>query len=141
MLIQADLGALKTPPGKLAGAGEPLNPEVIEQVDTGDVAARDPEGYITYVGRADDVFKASGYRISPFERERYIRENLAPCKRIRRLEFSDLPKTISGKIRRVELRVRLPPLRGRDIPDIAQPDHGPPTVPERGRRGLRNSQT
>jgi acyl-CoA synthetase (AMP-forming)/AMP-acid ligase II len=68
MLIQADLGALKTPPGKLAGAGEPLNPEVIEQVDTGDVAARDPEGYITYVGRADDVFKASGYRISPFER-------------------------------------------------------------------------
>ncbi|MFY7914494.1 MAG: AMP-binding protein, partial [Rubrivivax sp.] len=34
---------------------------------TGDVGQRDAEGYITYVGRADDVFKASGYRISPFE--------------------------------------------------------------------------
>ena len=118
---------------------------------TGDVASRDAEGYLTYVGRADDVFKASDYRISPFELEsalieheavaeagvvpspdplrlavpkafvalragyqpsrdlalsilRYTRENLAPYKRIRRLEFFDLPKTISGKIRRVELR-------------------------------------
>ena len=35
---------------------------------------------------------------------RYAREHLAPYKRIRRLEFADLPKTISGKIRRVELR-------------------------------------
>jgi acetyl-CoA synthetase len=35
---------------------------------------------------------------------RFIRENLAPYKRIRRLEFSDLPKTVSGKIRRAELR-------------------------------------
>nr|WP_284287347.1 AMP-binding protein [Angustibacter aerolatus] len=34
---------------------------------TGDVASRDADGYITYVGRADDVFKASDYRISPFE--------------------------------------------------------------------------
>ena len=119
---------------------------------TGDVASRDADGYITYVGRADDVFKASDYRISPFELESvlvehpavaeaavvpvagpaaarraeglrrprgrlgadgrdggarssaYAREHLAPYKRIRRLEFAELPKTISGKIRRVELR-------------------------------------
>jgi acetyl-CoA synthetase len=36
----------------------------------------------------------------------YARDRLAPYKRIRRLEFADLPKTISGKIRRVELRER-----------------------------------
>jgi acetyl-CoA synthetase len=118
---------------------------------TGDVASRDAEGYLTYVGRADDVFKASDYRISPFELEsiliehpavaeaavvpapdpmrlavpkayialvggasgdretalsifRHLRERLAPFKRVRRLEFYELPKTISGKIRRVELR-------------------------------------
>jgi acetyl-CoA synthetase len=243
MLIQADLGTLKTPPSKLVGAGEPLNPEVIEQVEkawgvrirdgfgqtettvqignppgqpikpgsmgrplpgyrvtlvdpatgdpadegeicldldprplglmvgyagdpalnaeamadgryhTGDVAGRDADGYITYVGRTDDVFKASDYRISPFELEsvliehpavaeaavvpspdpirlavpkayvvlaaghapdretalsilRHARERLAPYQRIRRLEFADLPKTISGKIRRVALRAR-----------------------------------
>ena len=35
---------------------------------------------------------------------RHMRERLAPFKRVRRLEFADLPKTISGKIRRVELR-------------------------------------
>jgi acetyl-CoA synthetase len=233
MLIQADLSALRTPPGKVVGAGEPLNPEVIEQVEKawgvrirdgfgqtettvqignppgepvkpgsmgrpvpgyrvalldlasgqpaeeGEIcldlsarplglmtgyrddaarnaeamASRDTDGYITYVGRADDVFKASDYRISPFELEsvliehpavaeaavvpspdpirlavpkayvvlaaghaadrdtalsilRYAREQLAPYKRIRRLEFGELPKTISGKIRRVELRGR-----------------------------------
>ncbi len=118
---------------------------------TGDVATRDAEGYFTYVGRTDDVFKSSDYRISPFElesvlleheavaesavvpssdplrlavpkafialREDYVasrelaqdilafaRGRLPPFKRIRRLEFSELPKTISGKIRRVELR-------------------------------------
>jgi acetyl-CoA synthetase len=118
---------------------------------TGDVAQRDAEGYITYVGRADDVFKASDYRISPFELEsallehpsvaeaavvpspdaiklavpkavvvlkpghapsrevaldilRFLRGRLAPYKRVRRLEFAELPKTISGKIRRVQLR-------------------------------------
>ncbi|MBE1462284.1 AMP-binding protein [Kibdelosporangium phytohabitans] len=243
MLIQADLTQLATPPAKVVGAGEPLNPEVIEQVrrawgvtirdgfgqtetsvqvantpgqdvkpgamgrplpgfrvvlvdpvsgaeseegeiclaldprpvglmtgysddedrtaevmrdgyyHTGDVGALDADGYITYVGRADDVFKASDYKISPFELESvliehpavaeaavvpspdplrlavpkayvvlaagysptaetaheilaFAREHLAPYKRIRRLEFAELPKTISGKIRRVELRGR-----------------------------------
>ncbi|GAA4858103.1 AMP-binding protein [Saccharopolyspora rosea] len=243
MLIQADLSGLDNPPSKVVGAGEPLNPEIIEQVrrawsvtirdgfgqtetsvqvantpgqpvrpgsmgrplpgfevelldpvtgepaeegeiclalrprpvglmtgyaddaertaevtrgghyHTGDVGARDADGYITYVGRTDDVFKASDYRISPFELEsvlleheavaeaavvpspdpvrlavpkayvvlaagyeptsgtalsilRFAREHLAPYKRVRRLEFAELPKTISGKIRRVELRRR-----------------------------------
>lgn len=119
---------------------------------TGDTAAIDADGYITFVGRADDVFKASDYRISPFELESaliehpavmevavvpspdplrlavpkafviltqeqtgdavlaeqiftFAREHLAPYKRVRRIEFVlELPKTISGKIRRVELR-------------------------------------
>ncbi len=263
MLIQADLTALETPPQKVVGAGEPLNPEVIEQVrkswgvtirdgfgqtessvqiantpgqdvvpgsmgrplpgfvvalvdpvsgeraaegeicldlahrpvglmtgyagddertstafgggfyHTGDVASIDERGYLTYVGRTDDVFKASDYRISPFELESvlieheavaeaavvpapdpirlavpkayvvlaagfsadaatarsilaYCREHLAPYKRIRRLEFAELPKTISGKIRRVELRGReSDPKRGQgteyreeDFPDL-----------------------
>jgi len=249
MLIQADLSTLRTPPQKVVGAGEPLNPEVIEQVEkawgvrirdgfgqtessvqignppgqivkpgsmgrpipgfpielidpatgeksdegeicidlsrrptglmvgyygddernaeamaggyyhTGDVGSRDADGYITYVGRSDDVFKASDYRISPFELEsvliehpavaeaavvpspdpvrlavpkayvvlaaghtpdeatarsilEFARDNLAPYKRIRRLEFADLPKTISGKIRRVELRGREQDIHG-----------------------------
>jgi acetyl-CoA synthetase len=120
---------------------------------TGDVASRDDEGYITYIGRTDDVFKASDYKISPFELEsvliehpavteaavvpvpdpvraavpkayvalapgheptretalsilRHARENLAPFLRVRKIEFYELPKTISGKIRRVELRQR-----------------------------------
>jgi acetyl-CoA synthetase len=120
---------------------------------TGDVAERDVSGYITYVGRTDDVFKASDYKISPFELEsvliehpavaeaavvpapdpvrlavpkayialapgheptretardilRHAREGLAPYLRVRRVEFFELPKTISGKIRRVELRAR-----------------------------------
>jgi acetyl-CoA synthetase len=119
---------------------------------TGDVASRDADGYLTYVGRLDDVFKSSDYRISPFELESvliehpavaeaavvpspdplrlavpkafvvlvagaaadaatarsildYVRGRVSPFKRIRRLEFADLPKTISGKIRRVELRL------------------------------------
>ena len=120
---------------------------------TGDMASRDGEGYITCVGRRDDVFKASDYRVSPFELESaliehpavaeaavvpfpdpvrffvpkaflvlragyqpgpdlarelfgFIRQRLAPYKRVRRIEFSELPKTISGKIRRVQLRDR-----------------------------------
>jgi acetyl-CoA synthetase len=68
------------------------------------------------------VFKASDFRVSPFELESVLieprprwsrrrtrcgwpcRERVAPYKRIRRIECADLPKTISGKIRRVELR-------------------------------------
>ncbi|MFD7433112.1 AMP-binding protein [Streptomyces sp. NPDC059861] len=242
MLIQADLTQLRTVPREVVAAGEPLNPEVIEQVrrawgvtirdgfgqtetavqvsnspgqplktgsmgrpspgyhvtlldpvtgapgaaegeialdlstrpvglmtgyhgdadrtaeamaggyyHTGDIGSRDEDGYITYVGRADDVFKASDYKISPFELEsalleheavaeaavvpapdelrlavpkayvvlaegwepgpdtakvlfEHSRDTLAPYKRIRRLEFGSLPKTVSGKIRRIELR-------------------------------------
>ncbi|MGW0842788.1 AMP-binding protein [Streptomyces sp. NPDC002787] len=242
MLIQADLTQLRTPPREVVAAGEPLNPEVIEQVRrawgvtirdgfgqtetavqvsnspgqelktgsmgrpgpgfkvvlldpvtgtpdadegeialdlsnhpvgvmtgyhgdpdrtaeamaggfyrTGDIGSRDADGYITYVGRADDVFKSSDYKISPFELESALLEHeavaeaavvpapdevrlavpkayivlaagwepgpdtakvlfehsrtvLAPYKRVRLLEFADLPKTVSGKIRRIELR-------------------------------------
>ena len=120
---------------------------------TGDLVSRDEDGYITYVGRTDDVFKASDYKVSPFELESvliehpavaeaaivpapdpvrlavpkayvalaagheptretalailaFARDHLPPYLRIRRLEFVELPKTISGKIRRVELRQR-----------------------------------
>jgi acetyl-CoA synthetase len=120
---------------------------------TGDVASVDSDGYIRFVGRTDDVFKASDYKISPFELESvliehpavaeaavvpapdpirlavpkayvalapgyepneatarsilgYARDHLSAYQRIRRLEFYELPKTISGKIRRVELRDR-----------------------------------
>ncbi|NJP45433.1 AMP-binding protein [Actinacidiphila epipremni] len=241
MLIQADLGALATPPREAVAAGEPLNPEVIEHVRrlwgvlirdgfgqtetavqvantpgqlvkagsmgrptpgytvalvdpvtgepgdegeicldlterpvglmtgyagdperteeamgggyyrTGDIGRRDADGYITYIGRSDDVFKSSDYKISPFELESALLEHeavaeaavvpapdelrlaipkayvvlaegwkpdgetaaaifahsrsvLAPYKRVRRLEFAPLPKTVSGKIRRIELR-------------------------------------
>ncbi len=119
---------------------------------SGDVVFVDDDGYLTFVGRADDVFKSSDYRISPFELEsillehelvaeaaivpspdpirlavpkayallvtgaepsrdtalsifRHVQARLAPFKRIRRLELvTELPKTISGKIRRVQLR-------------------------------------
>ncbi len=118
---------------------------------TGDIASRDNDGYLTFIGRTDDVFKSSDYRISPFELEsalikhpdvlecavvpapdpirhavpkafillrvgvepsrqtalsifEHIRTTLAGYKRVRRIEFVDLPKTISGKIRRVDLR-------------------------------------
>lgn len=253
LLIQADLTALKNPPAKLVSAGEPLNAEVIDQVQrawgqtirdgfgqtestvqtanppgvpikigamgkpmpgydvvlvdpntgeegnegeiclrldprplgllksyygdpektadvfrggyyhTGDMAEKDEQGIITYVGRGDDVFKSSDYRLSPFELEsvlirhpavaeaavvpspdplklsvpkafvvtaeghepsaelaesilRHCREHLAPFKRIRRLEFAQLPKTISGKIRRVELRRSEEQRYGTDTP-------------------------
>lgn len=119
---------------------------------TGDKAYRDSDGYIWFVGRDDDVIKASDYRIGPFEVESvllehpsvtesavvasphpikgfevkafvilnegttptkelanelftYSREHLAPYKMPRIIEFvEELPKTISGKIRRIELR-------------------------------------
>ncbi|MGH6675221.1 MAG: AMP-binding enzyme, partial [Xanthobacteraceae bacterium] len=136
--------------GYQAGDGGQLSAGTSEY-RTGDVATIDSDGYLTYVGRADDVFKSSDYRISPFELEsvliehpavteaavvpspdpirlavpkafvvlaaghsadrhtalsifRHCRAVLAPYKRVRRLEFAGLPKTISGKIRRVELR-------------------------------------
>jgi acetyl-CoA synthetase len=120
---------------------------------TGDVAGRDEYGYITYIGRTDDVFKSSDYKVSPFELESvliehpavveaavvpqpddtrltvpkayitlaagwapdaetarqimaYARDHLAPYLKVRRVEFHELPKTISGKIRRVDLRRR-----------------------------------
>ena len=118
---------------------------------TSDTARRDAEGYLWYIGRSDDVFKSSDYRISPFELESallehgavaeaacvpspdpvrlsvpkafvvlkpgfeaspevaesifaFARKRLAPFQRVRRLEFGPLPKTISGKIRRAQLR-------------------------------------
>jgi len=131
--------------GRLTGANDKI-------YRTGDVASLDEDGYLTFVGRADDVFKSSDYRISPFELEsvliehesvaeaaivptpddirlsvpkayilltagtpanretarsilEYTHQRLAPFKRIRRLEFvQELPKTISGKIRRAQLR-------------------------------------
>ena len=148
------LDLIRRPLGLMTGYldDEALNAEAMRggYYHTGDVATSDEDGYITYVGRTDDVFKASDYRISPFELESilieheavaeaavvpspdpvrlavpkayillaardpspelaqsimaFCRERVAPYKRIRRLEFGDLPKTISGKIRRVELR-------------------------------------
>ncbi len=143
------------PVGIMPGYGDdPANTERLMEggyYRTGDVAARDKDGYLTFIGRSDDVFKASDYRISPFEIEsaliehdavaeaavvpspdpirlavpkgfvflapgwaperstalaifKHSRATLAPYKRIRRLQFGELPKTISGKIRRVELR-------------------------------------
>ena len=118
---------------------------------TGDIASRDADGYYTYVGRDDDLFKSSDYRISPFQLESaliehpaiaeaavvpapdairwnvpkayialkpgvdpspavaheifvFVRKRLGSYQRIRRIEFAELPKTISGKIRRIQLR-------------------------------------
>jgi acetyl-CoA synthetase len=143
---------------------------------SGDVVFVDDDGYLTFVGRADDVFKSSDYRISPFELEsillehdlvaeaavvpspdplrlsvpkayallvagaeptratalsifRHVQARLAPFKRIRRLELvAELPKTISGKIRRVQLRRleqeddRASPLRGREFREEEFPE-------------------
>lgn len=129
---------------------------------TGDVAQRDDDGCITYIGRTDDVFKSSDYKVSPFELESvliehpavveaavvpqpddtrlavpkayialaqgwkpnadtakaimaYARDHLAPYLKVRRVEFYELPKTVSGKIRRVELRRRETEHTGRSI--------------------------
>lgn len=120
---------------------------------TGDVAVADADGYLTFVGRTDDIFKSSDYKVSPFEVEsalieheavteaavvgapcdtrlnvtkayvalapgwepdeatalailKHARRALPPYMRVRRVEFFELPKTSSGKIRRVELRER-----------------------------------
>ena len=148
--------------GRLSGAEGEL-------YRSGDVVFMDDEGYLTFVGRSDDVFKSSDYRISPFELEsvllehelvaeaavvpspdpirlaipkafvlltsgaerspetalsifKHLHTRLAPFKRIRRIEIvTELPKTISGKIRRVQLRRlerdndRDDPLRGREF--------------------------
>ncbi len=141
------------PVGLMLGYSGSVQPSEETLYRTGDIATRDAEGYLTYVGRADDVFKASDYRISPFELESlllrhpavaeaavvpcedsvrgsvpkayinlvagyaagdemarnlfsFIRETFSPFKRIRRIEFAELPKTVSGKIRRAELRLR-----------------------------------
>jgi acetyl-CoA synthetase len=158
--------------GRLSGAEGEL-------YRSGDVVFEDEDGYLTFVGRSDDVFKSSDYRISPFELESVLLEHelvaeaavvpspdpirlaipkafvllisgtertpetalsifqhlhtrLAPFKRIRRLEIvTELPKTISGKIRRVQLRRlerdddRNDPLRGRefreeDFPELSK---------------------
>ncbi|GEC98838.1 hypothetical protein KVA01_09930 [Kocuria varians] len=144
---------------------------------TGDVVSRDENGVFTYVGRADDVFKASDYRLSPFELESVViehpavvevavvpspdpirlavpkayvvlaagheptaetaesilhhcRVNLAAYKRIRRLEFAELPKTISGKIRRVELRDREAVLHPDAVDSGSSPAAGSASSPD-----------
>jgi len=136
--------------------GEPERTAKVEHdgyFHTSDVAVRDAEGFLTFVGRTDDVFKASDFKVSPFEVESILlthpavaeagvvgapdevrlnvvkayvhlassatpdaetarsilahaREHMPPYMRVRRVEFFELPKTISGKIRRVELRER-----------------------------------
>jgi acetyl-CoA synthetase len=155
--------------GKLSGAEG-------EIYRSGDVVFADDDGYLTFVGRSDDVFKSSDYRISPFELESILLEHecvaeaavvpcpdpirlaipkayvllvsgverspatalsiyqhlhvrLAPFKRIRRIELvTELPKTISGKIRRVQLRRlehdddRDDPLRGLEFREEEFPE-------------------
>jgi acyl-coenzyme A synthetase/AMP-(fatty) acid ligase len=121
---------------------------------TGDKAVKDDDGYFTFVGRGDDIIKASGYRIGPFEVESVIQEHpavaenavvaspdplrgeiikafivlipgfeasdelmkeiqdfvktkTAPYKYPREIEFiQEIPKTVSGKIKRNVLRNR-----------------------------------
>jgi acetyl-CoA synthetase len=144
---------------------------------TGDVASRDGDGYITYIGRSDDVFKSSDYRISPFELESVLiehpavaeaavvpspdairlavpkafialgpgyapsgdvarsifehsRGNLAGYKRVRRLEFAELPKTVSGKIRRVDLRARENTLRAETANQRAEHEYWEEDFPD-----------
>jgi acyl-coenzyme A synthetase/AMP-(fatty) acid ligase len=172
MLIQEDLKSYPVKLKGLVGAGEPLNPEVIEQVqkawnvtirdglgqtETSVMIANTPgqtvkvgsmgrplpgfkvalldsddkpaeEGEISValeavaeaaivpspdpvrlaVPKAFVTLRAGHAPSRELARDvlRYCRENLAPYKRIRRLEFAELPKTVSGKIRRVDLRKR-----------------------------------
>ena len=147
---------------------------------SGDTATRDEDGYLTYVGRTDDVFKASDYKISPFELEsvliehpavleaavvpapdpirlavpkayvaladgwapdqdtalsilQYARDKLAPFQRVRRIEFFILPKTVSGKIRRVELRSREQSNAGTRLPSEWRDDQLPAVQPRAAR--------
>ena len=171
--ICLDLAA--RPVGLMLGYGEagaqPAGTEPLRfgYYHTGDLASRSEDGYITYIGRVDDVFKSSDYRISPFELEsvllrhpavaeaavvaspdpirhavpkafvllapgqvpgvelacsifRFVRRSVAPYKRIRRLEFTDLPKTVSGKIRRVQLRGSGPMPGAREYREEEFPD-------------------
>ncbi len=144
------------PPGLFVGYyhDEARSREAVggEYYNTGDVAWRDSDGYYFFVGRNDDVIKASGYRIGPFEVEsaliehpavvecavtgapdplrgivvkatcvlaagwepseslvkelqQHVKKTTAPYKYPRVIEFVDeLPKTISGKIKRAEIR-------------------------------------
>ncbi|MBP1326824.1 acetyl-CoA synthetase [Leucobacter exalbidus] len=135
------------------------NPEATDQAiqgglfHTGDVAVQSEDGVLTFVGRTDDIFKSSDFKVSPFEVESALLEHdlvaeaavvgapddtklnitkayvalaagvepdadtarailaharvaLPAYMRVRRVEFFELPKTASGKIRRVELRQR-----------------------------------
>src|SRR3954447_4288791 len=158
------------------GEGGKLNGAHGDLYRSGDVVFADDEGYLTFVGRSDDVFKSSDYRISPFELESILLEHesvaeaavvpspdpirlaipkayvllvsdaprspetalsifnhlhtrLAPFKRIRKIELvTELPKTISGKIRRVQLRrlehdnVRDDALRGMEFREDEFPE-------------------
>ena len=69
------------------------------------------------------IILAAGHEPTPETAEaifRYCKENVPPFRRIRRLEFADLPKTVSGKIRRVDLRNEESEKRGPDgqlLPD------------------------
>jgi acetyl-CoA synthetase len=159
--LESDMGEIAIPlrprtVGLMSGYQNELGERVPiegEYYRTGDVASRDADGAITFIGRADDVFKSSDYRLSPFELEsvliehasvaeaavvpapdsvrytiakgyvalapghaadhataaaifKHMRGRLSSYKLVRRIEFFELPKTISGKIRRVELRQR-----------------------------------
>ncbi len=153
IVLDLDPPPLALMPGYLDGTMPVVEAGGKKYYRTSDVASRDEDGYYWYVGRADDVFKSSDYRISPFELESaliehesvaeaavvpspdplrlavpkayivlkpgvpptrataralfaFLRERLAPYKRVRRIEFAELPKTISGKIRRVQLRAQ-----------------------------------
>ena len=61
--------------GYLDGSGQALDVMADGYYHTGDIASRDADGYLTYVGRRDDVFKSSDYRISPFELESILIEH------------------------------------------------------------------
>jgi len=168
---------ITTAPGRPLGifGGYRRDEELTAQVwhdgvyHTGDMAWEDEEGYLWFIGRADDVIKSSGYRIGPFEVESALMQHPAvlecavtgvpdeargqvvkasivlakgftagphlaselqthvktvtePYKYPRIIDFVDqLPKTISGKIRRTEIRAQ-------------DGECQPPAEPEAGQR-------